>query len=147
MSEAFLPNIVPDGGLGLRRPVKNVPMAIGDYTLERNLGMGAFGKVKAATHKHTGCPVAVKVMNHKRIETQKMTEKVKREITILKKCSHRHVMRMFEVVNTPSDLFVVCEFVSGWYNFSNGFHFSNEFRYVFFCLLVSLYGICSIFRK
>ena len=147
MSEAFLPNIVPDGGLGLRRPVKNVPMAIGDYTLERNLGMGAFGKVKAATHKHTGCPVAVKVMNHKRIETQKMTEKVKREITILKKCSHRHVMRMFEVVNTPSDLFVVCEFVSGWYNFPNGFHFSNGFRYVFFCLLVSLYGICSIFRK
>ena len=42
--------------------------------------MGAFGKVKAMTHKHNGCPVAVKVMNHKRIETQKMTEKVKREI-------------------------------------------------------------------
>ena len=129
------------------KPIKNMPLVVADYTLHKNLGMGAFGKVKMATHKHTKCRVAVKVMNHVRIESQKMSEKVKREISILEKCSHRHIMRMFEVVNTPSDLFVVCEFVSGWYNFPNGFHFSNGFRYVFFCLLVSLYGICSIFRK
>ena len=95
------------------KPIKNMPLVVADYTLHKNLGMGAFGKVKMATHKHTKCRVAVKVMNHVRIESQKMSEKVKREISILEKCSHRHIMRMFEVVNTPTDLFVVCEFVSG----------------------------------
>ena len=105
---------LPDIGLGLpHKPVKNMPLVVADYTLEKNLGMGAFGKVKRAVHKHTKAPVAVKVMNHKRIESQNMSEKVKREITILNRCSHAHVMRMFDVINTPTDLFVVCEFVTG----------------------------------
>lgn len=70
-------------------------------------------KVKYAIHRHTRCPVAVKIMNHAKIEEQNMTAKVIREINILKQCSHVHVMRMFETINTPTDMFVICEHVKG----------------------------------
>lgn len=40
-----------------------------------------------------------------------MAEKVKREINILKKCSHPHIIRLYEVIDTPSDVFVVMEYV------------------------------------
>ena len=40
-----------------------------------------------------------------------MAEKVKREINILKKCGHPHIIRLYEVIDTPSDIFVVMEYV------------------------------------
>jgi 5'-AMP-activated protein kinase catalytic alpha subunit len=42
-----------------------------------------------------------------------MAEKVRREINILKMCTHPHIIRLYEVIDTPSDIFVVMEFVSG----------------------------------
>jgi 5'-AMP-activated protein kinase, catalytic alpha subunit len=70
-------------------------------------------QVKYAIHRHTRCPVAVKIMNHAKIKEQKMTSKVVREINILKQCAHPYVMRMFETINTPTDMFVICEYVKG----------------------------------
>lgn len=42
-----------------------------------------------------------------------MAEKVRREINILKMCTHPHIIRLYEVIDTPSDIFVIMEFVSG----------------------------------
>jgi serine/threonine protein kinase len=39
--------------------------------------------------------------------------KVMREIRLLERCAHAHVMKLFEMVNTPTDMFAVCEFVPG----------------------------------
>jgi len=36
-----------------------------------------------------------------------------REIRLLEGCAHPHVMKMFEMVNTPTDMFVVCEHAPG----------------------------------
>lgn len=70
--------------------------------------------MKLAVHQYTQLSVAVKVMNHAKIRTQNMSGKVMREIHHLEACcGHPHVMRMFEMVNTPTDMFVVCEFVKG----------------------------------
>ena len=40
-----------------------------------------------------------------------MAEKVKREINILKLCRHPHIIRLYEVIDTPSDIFVIMEYV------------------------------------
>eukprot|EP00617_Octactis_speculum_P011917 CAMPEP_0185791344 /NCGR_PEP_ID=MMETSP1174-20130828/158323_1 /TAXON_ID=35687 /ORGANISM="Dictyocha speculum, Strain CCMP1381" /LENGTH=533 /DNA_ID=CAMNT_0028486289 /DNA_START=179 /DNA_END=1780 /DNA_ORIENTATION=+ len=85
---------------------------IGNYRLGKNLGIGAFGKVKHATHVITGHHVAIKILNRKRIGDLDMADKVKREINILKKCSHPHIIRLYEVIDTPTDIFVVMEYVS-----------------------------------
>lgn len=42
-----------------------------------------------------------------------MAEKVRREINILKMCTHPHIIRLYEVIDTPTDIFVIMEFVSG----------------------------------
>jgi 5'-AMP-activated protein kinase catalytic alpha subunit len=38
---------------------------------------------------------------------------VRREIANLKRFSHPHIIRLYEVIHTPSDIFVVMEYVSG----------------------------------
>ena len=64
-----------------------------------------------ATHIVTGKHVAIKILNRNRIQQLDMAEKVKREINILKECSHPHIIRLYEVIDTPSDIFVVMEYV------------------------------------
>jgi len=88
------------------------PVVIGTYRLSKTLGIGAFGKVKLAEHVTTGYKVAVKILNRAKIVALDMTEKVKREINILQRCTHPHIIRLYEVIDTPTDIFVVMEYVS-----------------------------------
>lgn len=89
------------------------PVQIGQYVLGKNLGIGAFGKVKLATHCITGHKVAVKILNKAKIKQLGMEEKVQREINILHLCTHPHIIRLYEVIDTPTDIFLVNEYVSG----------------------------------
>jgi len=42
-----------------------------------------------------------------------MEEKVQREINILHLCTHPHIIRLYEVIDTPTDIFLVNEYVAG----------------------------------
>ena len=42
-----------------------------------------------------------------------MLDKIKREIKILKMFSHPHIIKLYEYIDTPSDIFVVLEHASG----------------------------------
>lgn len=66
-----------------------------------------------AHHITTHQKVAVKILNKGKIKQQEMAEKVRREINILKMCTHPHIIRLYEVIDTPTDIFVVMEYVSG----------------------------------
>ena len=90
-----------------------VPIVLAQYRLGKTLGIGAFGKVKLAYHIITGMKVAVKILNKGKIKHMEMAEKVRREINILKMCTHPHIIRLYEVVDTPSDIFVIMEYVPG----------------------------------
>nr|UXY87106.1 kin/snf1 [Cryptomonas sp.] len=92
---------------------RSIPVKIGPYYLGKTLGVGSFGKVKLAKHELCGQKVAVKILNRKKIKILKMDEKVKREINILKLFTHPHIIRLYEVINTPSDIFVVTEYITG----------------------------------
>jgi serine/threonine protein kinase len=69
--------------------------------------------VKLATHAVTGHKVAVKILNKSKIKQLGMEEKVQREINILHLCTHPHIIRLYEVIDTPTDIFLVNEYVSG----------------------------------
>ena len=90
-----------------------VSLKIGHYYLGKTLGIGSFGKVKLAMHELCGQKVAVKILNRKRIRILNMEEKVKREINILKLFVHPHIIRLYEVINSPSDVFVITEYITG----------------------------------
>lgn len=42
-----------------------------------------------------------------------MFEKVKREIKVLRQFNHPHIIKHYEFIDTPSDIFMVIEFASG----------------------------------
>ena len=98
---------------------------IGNYKLTKNLGNGTFGKVKrtpspwpyfsalVAVHEVTGHKVAVKILNKKKIRQQNVFEKVKREIKVLRQFSHPHIVKHYEFIDTPSDIFMVIEYAAG----------------------------------
>ncbi len=104
---------------------------IGNYTLLETLGVGSFGKVKrkpckhlvlskdvifteaeisVAIHSQTKHKVAVKIINRKRISNLDMASRVKREIEYLFKLRHVHIIRMYEVMTTPTDIIMVMEY-------------------------------------
>lgn len=68
--------------------------------------------MKEATHVVTGHKVAVKILNKAKIKQLGMEEKVQREINILHLCTHPHIIRLYEVIDTPTDIFLVIEYVS-----------------------------------
>ncbi|KAG2404054.1 hypothetical protein LR48_Vigan03g020700 [Vigna angularis] len=92
------------GGAGL-------DMYLPNYKLGKTLGIGSFGKVKIAEHVLTGHKVAIKILNRRKIKSMEMEEKVRREIKILRLFMHPHIIRLYEVIETPSDIYVVMEYV------------------------------------
>ncbi|RLM92249.1 hypothetical protein C2845_PM08G24230 [Panicum miliaceum] len=82
-----------------------------NYRIGKTLGIGSFGKVKIAEHISTGHKVAIKILNLRKIRGMEMEEKVKREIKILRLFMHPHIIRLYEVIDTPADIYVVMEYV------------------------------------
>eukprot|EP00257_Ricinus_communis_P027615 XP_025015029.1 SNF1-related protein kinase catalytic subunit alpha KIN10 [Ricinus communis] len=82
-----------------------------NYKLGKTLGIGSFGKVKIAEHALTGHKVAIKILNRRKIKNMEMEEKVRREIKILRLFMHPHIIRLYEVIETSTDIYVVMEYV------------------------------------
>ena len=61
----------------------------------------------------TGHKVAIKIMNKKKIKAQGVFEKIKREIKVLRLFNHPHIVKHYEFIDTPSDIFMVIEYASG----------------------------------
>ncbi|KAJ1547457.1 Protein kinase, partial [Nowakowskiella sp. JEL0078] len=91
----------------------NAQIKIGNYTLLETLGVGSFGKVKLALHHQTGHKVAMKIINRKKIASQDMVGRVKREIQYLKLLRHPHIIKLYEVITTPTDIIMVMEYAGG----------------------------------
>eukprot|EP00930_Biecheleria_cincta_P036242 TRINITY_DN24868_c0_g1_i1.p1 TRINITY_DN24868_c0_g1~~TRINITY_DN24868_c0_g1_i1.p1 ORF type:complete len:409 (+),score=84.82 TRINITY_DN24868_c0_g1_i1:72-1298(+) len=88
-------------------------VTIGHYKVGSTLGVGTFGKVKMAEHQLTNQKVAIKIINKRKMEQMNMHEKIRREIQILQYLKHPHVIRLYELLDTPSDIFMVMEYVPG----------------------------------
>ncbi|KAL6766866.1 SNRK1A [Auxenochlorella protothecoides x Auxenochlorella symbiontica] len=84
---------------------------LSNYRLGKTLGIGSFGKVKVAEHILTGHKVAIKILNRKKIRQMDMEDKVRREIKILRLFMHPHIIRLYEVIETAHDIYVVMEYV------------------------------------
>ncbi|XP_071438984.1 5'-AMP-activated protein kinase catalytic subunit alpha-2 [Hetaerina americana] len=86
---------------------------IGHYTLGPTLGVGTFGKVKIGEHQKTKHKVAVKILNRQKIKSLDVVGKIRREIQNLKLFRHPHIIKLYQVISTPTDIFMIMEYVSG----------------------------------
>ncbi|POY73879.1 putative Non-specific serine/threonine protein kinase, partial [Rhodotorula taiwanensis] len=77
------------------------------------LGTGSFGKVKLARHVKTGLKVAMKFISKRKISTAEMSNRVHREIQYLSLLRHPHIIKLYDVISSPSDIVMVIEYLSG----------------------------------
>eukprot|EP00834_Sanchytrium_tribonematis_P001010 NODE_21_length_42443_cov_0.822808.p21 type:complete len:245 gc:universal NODE_21_length_42443_cov_0.822808:775-1509(+) len=89
---------------------KNV---IGNYRLEKTIGSGTYGKVKLAKHVTTNEKFAVKIIDKSNISTQKQIARIQREIRFLKLLQHPHIVKVYEVFESPNQIFIVMEYIQG----------------------------------
>ena len=72
-----------------------------------------FRSVKNATHILTGEKVAVKILEKAKITDVNDVERVAREINILKTIRHPHIIQLYEIIETPKQLYLIMEYASG----------------------------------
>jgi len=82
---------------------------IGHYVLGETLGIGTFGKVKVGFHQITNHKVAVKILNRQKIKSLDVVGKIRREIQNLKLFRHPHIIKLYQVISTPTDIFMVMD--------------------------------------
>jgi len=83
------------------------------YKLDQNvIGEGAFGRVQKCTRKSSGEERAVKIID-KAAMTQTEKVRLKYEIDILKNLMHPNIVRLYEVFEDPSTIFLVTELCDG----------------------------------
>ena len=56
--------------------------------------------------------VAVKILNKEKVRALGLHMKIQREIQFLKLFRHPHVIKLYDVIETPTDIFLVMEYVN-----------------------------------
>ncbi|GAA5892487.1 hypothetical protein JCM6882_005628 [Rhodosporidiobolus microsporus] len=103
----------PSQGNSSSSSSKRPPQVIGEYEIISTLGTGSFGKVKLARHVKTGLKVAMKFISKRKISTAEMSNRVHREIQYLSLLRHPHIIKLYDVISTPTDIIMVIEYLSG----------------------------------
>ncbi|KAL8279348.1 hypothetical protein RQP46_008160 [Phenoliferia psychrophenolica] len=107
---------------GSRREKKD-PELVGPWRIGKDLGKGSSGRVKLAKHKETGQLAAIKIVpkprpapgpeQHHTEKADKMLLGIEREIVIMKLIEHPNVLRLIDVWETKSELYLIMEYVPG----------------------------------
>ncbi|QIX00755.1 hypothetical protein AMS68_006272 [Peltaster fructicola] len=86
---------------------------LGQYNVVKTLGEGSFGKVKLAIHQVSGQQVALKIISRRKLITRDMAGRIEREIQYLQLLRHPHIIKLFTVITTPSEIVMVLEYAGG----------------------------------
>lgn len=86
-------------------------LRVGLYDLERVLGKGNFALVRLGIHKLTKTKVAVKIVDKNDLDAENL-KKIGREIEIMRKMSHPHIIQLYQVMETESMIYIVTEYAA-----------------------------------
>ncbi|CAM0880317.1 unnamed protein product [Alopecurus aequalis] len=100
------------GSSGRERDVKK-PLLLGRFEVGKMLGQGNFAKVYYARNVGTGEEVAIKVIEKEKIFKSGLTAHIKREIAVLRRVRHPHIVQLYEVMATKLRIYFVMEYVRG----------------------------------
>ncbi|CDS41638.1 serine:threonine protein kinase NIM1 [Echinococcus multilocularis] len=86
--------------------------SVGRYTLHEILGKGSFSKVQLATHQLTKEKVAVKIIDKTKTDAA-ARRLIFREMSVLDKLHHPNIIRLYEVIESLTQLNIVMEYAAG----------------------------------
>lgn len=84
-----------------------------NYTIQDHLGNGGFSDVWLAIENTTGKKVALKIIHKKLAAGQKFRERFKHSAEILKRLSHQNIVSFIDIIDTPTTLAIVLEYIDG----------------------------------
>ncbi|XP_034233875.1 serine/threonine-protein kinase SIK3-like isoform X2 [Thrips palmi] len=85
---------------------------VGYYELDKTIGKGNFAVVKLATHVVTKTQVAIKIIDKTKLDEENR-KKISREIQIMTKLRHPHIIRLYQVMETEKMIYLVTEYARG----------------------------------
>lgn len=135
-------------------PVGPAATALMDmYMVGKIVGVGSYGKVRAAWHRLTGSKVAIKTYDKAKLKDPEHWKRVQSEIKIMEQVSHPRIVRMYESVETPKRVHLIIECLEGGnlcsYVKSKRSLSESESKRIFFQLLQAmefLHSQCVIHR-
>lgn len=114
------------------------------YELGKLLGCGAFAKVYHARNVRSGQSVAIKSINKQRIQKGNLAANIKREISIMHRLRHPHIVSLHEVLATKTKIYFVMDFAKGGELFAKiaKGRFSEDLSRKYFQQLISAVDYC-----
>ncbi len=83
-----------------------------DYQILNLLGKGGFGEVKKVIHKLTGDVRAMKIIKKDLVDESFLTS-LANEIKILRMLDHPHIVKLYEIYQDASNIYLITEFLEG----------------------------------
>uniref|UniRef100_A0A915LSA5 non-specific serine/threonine protein kinase n=1 Tax=Meloidogyne javanica TaxID=6303 RepID=A0A915LSA5_MELJA len=71
---------------------------VGFYEVGRTIGKGNYAVVKLAKHRITKTEVAIKIVDKRRLDANNLA-KIYREIEVLKRLRHPHIVRLYQIIS------------------------------------------------
>ncbi|CAH1164893.1 unnamed protein product [Phyllotreta striolata] len=97
--------------MGERERIAKNPIRVGFYDIERTIGKGNFAVVKLAKHRITKTEVAIKIIDKSQLDAGNL-QKVYREVDIMKRLDHPHIIKLYQVMETKNMIYLVSEYAS-----------------------------------
>uniref|UniRef100_A0A1Y1NJJ3 non-specific serine/threonine protein kinase n=1 Tax=Photinus pyralis TaxID=7054 RepID=A0A1Y1NJJ3_PHOPY len=97
--------------MGERERIMKNPIRVGFYDIERTIGKGNFAVVKLARHRITRTEVAIKIIDKTQLDAGNL-QKVYREVDIMKRLDHPHIIKLYQVMETKNMIYLVSEYAS-----------------------------------
>ncbi|CAG9762053.1 unnamed protein product [Ceutorhynchus assimilis] len=97
--------------MGEREKISKNPVRVGFYDIERTIGKGNFAVVKLARHRITKTEVAIKIIDKSQLDASNL-QKVYREVDIMKRLDHPHIIKLYQVMETKNMIYLVSEYAS-----------------------------------
>jgi serine/threonine protein kinase len=88
-------------------------MVMDMYMVGKVVGVGSYGKVRAAWHRLTGTKVAIKTYDKAKFKDPEHWKRVQSEIKIMEQISHPRIARLFDSVETPKRMHLIMECLDG----------------------------------
>ena len=84
-------------------PVKEI-FEIGD-----TIGSGGFAKVRKATHKVIGEPVAIKIISKAMLKGEKEKHRLINEVEAMRMLRHPNICKLYDVIETENSVYMIME--------------------------------------
>ena len=84
-----------------------------DYIFKKEIGHGAYAKVKSAIHNSSKQEFAIKIYEKSKLSDIHRKNNVRREISLLKNMSHPNIMKLYRAFEDFSNIYLVQELIKG----------------------------------